>query len=165
MTHLRARRHLAALHDGTLSGPRAAAVGVHARGCARCRRILAEYEVMDDLLRSLPAPLLPAETSAAAEEGLWRVARLAQGSRGPWFERLPIHPLGAVTTAAALLLAVFLLTPPFEIETAEPFNAVVLASAAPPADHGVRPRKGWAPARVVPPPHSADSYLLPVAVR
>lgn len=163
MTHLRARRHLAAFHDGTLPAQTQARVAAHAESCPRCRRVMAEYAAMDGLLRSLPTPFLPAQDAAGSEGRLGLLARLAARGRGPWFERLPIHPLGAVTTAAALLLAVFLLTPPFEVESAEPFNAVVIASAAPPAGPSLRPRRNWSPARVVPPSTDSDSYLLPAA--
>lgn len=165
MIHLRARRQLAALHDGTLPAEHAVRVRAHAERCERCSRILADFRLMDGLLRSVPAPFLPADGSARAELRLGFLARLAARSRGPWFERLPIHPLGAVTTAVALLIAVFLLTPPFEVETAEPFNVVVVASARPTAGPALHPRKPWAPARVVPPSERSESYLLPVAVR
>jgi anti-sigma factor RsiW len=164
MRHLRARRHLASLHDGTLSEALDAEVRRHAADCPRCSRILAEYAAIDELLLGLPASLLPPTPSRAAEARLGLLARLARRRTGPWFERLPIHPLGAVTTAAALLLTVFLLTPPFVTESAEPFNAVVLAKAPPASDFGIRPGHGGGPARSGLPLEPSETYLLPVAV-
>ncbi|MCC6639939.1 MAG: zf-HC2 domain-containing protein [Deltaproteobacteria bacterium] len=164
MIHLRARSLLAALPDGTLPARLEARVRAHAAGCRRCQRILADYAALDGLLRSLPASLVPAAPSPASESALARLSRWASPPRGPWFERLPVHPIGAVATALALLLAVFLLTPPFEIETAEPFNAVVMASA-----HPLRPERPHRPALVVnavPRDHTGERIILiPVAMR
>ena len=64
MNHLRARRLLAGLPDGTLPPDTEARVRAHATACARCQRIVAEYDAMDRLLRSIPEDLLPAITSA-----------------------------------------------------------------------------------------------------
>jgi hypothetical protein len=138
-------------------------VQTHADGCARCRRILSQYAAMDRLLRSMPEGLVPAAASAAAETFLGFLAGRVGPARAPWFERLPIHPLGAVVTAAALLLGVFLLTPPFEIETAEPFNAAVLSRAQP--TRSERPRRRPPVTQPVLREHASENYLLPVAVR
>jgi anti-sigma factor RsiW len=161
--HPSARRHLAALHDGTLAEDTAAKVKAHAGGCARCRRLLAEYQAMDRLLRAMPEALVPPAASAAADTFLGFLAGRVGPARAPWFERLPIHPLGALATAAALLLAVFLLTPPFVIETAEPFNVAVLTRAHP--SRIERPRRGSPTTQPVLREHASESYLLPVAVR
>ncbi len=163
MNHLRARRLLAALPDETLPRGVAAQVRAHAAGCARCQQILADYDRIDRLLRSLPATLVPRVRSTPAERALGLLARLARPERGPWFERLPIHPIGAVATALALLLGVFLLTPPFEIETAEPFNVVVVASAQ--AGRPERPRRVAIPMDPALRDHTAESFLIPVAMR
>lgn len=162
MIHLRARRLLSALPDGTLPAATEASVRDHAAGCARCQRILADYEAMDRLLRSIPGNLVSASPEEA-ELSLGAVARWFGPRRIPWFERLPIHPIGAVVTAGALLLSVFLLTPAFETESAEPFNFVVMAAAPPPrAD---RPRRSGPSLQPTLREHSAESYLLPVAAR
>ncbi len=163
MNHLRARRLLAALPDGTLAPALEAEVRRHVSGCGRCQRQLDQYAAIDALLRSLPQRLIPPVPSSETDRSLDLLARWLGPVRKPWFARLPIHPLGAVVTAAALLLGVFLLTPPFEIETAEPFNVVVLASAPPPRlDH---PRKVVKKTQSVVPARFSDSYLIPVAVR
>jgi len=164
VTHLRARRLLAALPDGTLAPEVEAEVRAHAGSCRRCQRILAQYDAIDRLLRSLPVSLVPSLPTPEAETALARLARWAGPARRPWFERLPIHPIGAMATALALLLAVSLLTPPFETETAEPFNAVVVARAQPPRPE--RPRRPAATAEANPRDHTAERVILiPVAMR
>lgn len=164
MNHLRARRLLAALPDATLAPAAEAKVRAHAAGCARCQRILADYEALDRLLRATPAALVPPEPTAATERALDSLARRLGPARTPWLERLPIHPIGAVATAAALLLGVFLLTPPFEIETAEPFNVVVVSRAQP--ERPERPaRRAISPAQPVLREQPQSVFLLPVAVR
>jgi anti-sigma factor RsiW len=164
MIHLRARRHLSGLPDGALSPRLEARVRAHAASCRRCQEILAQYEAMDRVLRRVPGPLLPQQPDAMADDAL---GLLASWSRAPgaWFERLPVHPLGAVLTAAALLLAVFLAMPPFELETAEPFNAVVLAEA-PPARTRVRSLSEHAHIRNVPARQAPnETWLIPVAMK
>ncbi len=163
MNHLRARGLLAALPDGTLAPALEAELRRHVSGCARCQRQLDQYAAIDALLRALPRQLIPPEPSAETDQALGLVARWLGPVRKPWFVRLPIQPLGAVITAAALLLGVFLLTPPFEIESAEPFNVVVLASAPPP--HLESPRRVVRTTQTVVPARFSDSYLIPVAVR
>jgi anti-sigma factor RsiW len=163
MNHFRARRLLAALPDGTLPAQAQAKVSAHAAGCERCRRLLAEYESMNRLLRSLPAALVPPSPSPEAEGALDLLARWVGPARVPWFERLPIHPIGALATALALFLGVFLLTPPFEIQTAEPFNVVVVASAQP--GRPERPRRLAIPMDPAFRDHTAENFLIPVAMR
>jgi anti-sigma factor RsiW len=163
VNHLRARRLLSALPDGTLPPATEAELRTHAAACQRCQRILADYEAMDRFLRSFPERLVPPIASNEAEGALRLLARWAGPLRAPWFERVPIHPLGAVVTAAALLLGVFLLTPPFQIESAEPFNVVVMASAR--TVRVERPRRAQLLAQPTIREHPSESYLLPVAVR
>ena len=166
MNHLRARRLLATLPDGTLPAETDTEVRAHAASCKRCQRLLAQYETMDRLLRSMPSGLVPPEASAEAEGALGLLARWAGPARSPWFERLPLHPIGAVATAALLLAGVFLLTPPFETETAEPFNVVVVASAqSTQPTRSERLRRAGPATQAVLREHSSDNYLLPVAVR
>lgn len=165
MTHLRARRLLAGLPDGTLAPAVAAKVRAHAASCRACQRILAQHETLERLVRSLPASLLSRLPSPAADAALAQFARMASPRGGSWIERLPIHPVGAVATALALLLGVFLLTPPFEIETAEPFNAVVVARASRPA-RAEHPRRAAFVAEVMPRDHTAERVILiPIAMR
>ena len=162
MNHLRARRLLAALPDGGLPPATEIQVRSHSSGCSRCQRILAEYAAIDRLLGSFPEALVPAKPTPEAESALGLLARWAGPARAPWFERLPIHPLGALATAAAILLGVFLLTPSFEIETAEPFNAVVMASAR---SHVERARRNSPLTQPTLREHGSETYLLPVAMR
>ena len=161
MNHFRARRLLAAVPDGTLPAQAQAKVQAHAAGCERCRRLLAEYESMNRLLRSLPAALV--SPSAEAEGALDLLARWVGPPMVPWFERLPIHPIGALATALALFLGVFLLTPPFEIQTAEPFNVVVVASAQ--AGRPERPRRTAIPMDPALRDYIAENFLVPVSMR
>jgi hypothetical protein len=166
MNHLRARRLLATLPDRTLPPETDAQVRAHAAGCTRCQRLLAQYEAMDRLLQSMPAELVPPEASAEAEGALGLLARWAGPVRSPWFERFPLHPIGAVATAVLLFVGVFLLTPPFETKTAEPFNVVVVASAhSSLPGRAERLRRGGPATQPVIREHSSDNYLLPVAVR
>lgn len=165
MNHFRARRLLASLPDGTLEPAVETAVRAHAEGCAHCTRRLGEYEAMDDLLRSLPASLVPRADSHAADAAIAALARHAERRREPRWLRLPVHPIGAVATAAALLLGVFLLTPPFEFDTAEPFNAVVLASARRSSEAPVRPRRHSETSRPAAHQQTPESYFLPGAAR
>lgn len=104
MRHLRARRHLAALGDGTLPAPVEAAVRAHAERCRRCRRIRAELEACDTLLAQLPASLVPLEPSRTAASRLGALARWAPPPPPSGAERLGIPALGAVAAGAMLLL-------------------------------------------------------------
>lgn len=163
MRHLRARRLLAALPDGALAPVVEAQVREHAASCARCQRLLAEYAALDRVLRSLPRRLV--EPAPEAELVLRRLALAAPSPRGAWIERFPIHPVGAVATALALLAAVILLTPPFEMETAEPFNVVVVARATPPSPRVERQRRVSTPSEPAHREHTAESFLIPVVMR
>lgn len=165
MNHFRARRLLASLPDGTLEPAVEAVVRAHVKGCARCARRLAEYAAMEDLLRSLPASLVPRSESRAADVAIVALARHAERRREPRWLRLPVHPIGAVATAAALLLGVFLLTPPFEFETSEPFNAVVLASARSGFETPARSRRARHSSRPAAHQQTPESYLLPAVAR
>jgi len=165
MHHLRARRLLAGLPDGTLPPEVAERVQAHVARCRACRRILAQYEALDRVLRELPQPLCPAEPDPDSERALGLLARWGRLD-APWYERVPVHPLGAILTAALLLLAAFVAIPPFEIESAEPFNAVVLAEA-PPARTTVRAVGRAGPDRAAAPAHQSanETWLIPVAMK
>ncbi len=93
MIHPVARRLLPRLLDGDLPARRRAAVLRHLERCPRCRRVRAEYELSENLLRRLPAALLPREPTPEAEERLRALARWgATGQRplpGGWPARGP----------------------------------------------------------------------------
>lgn len=164
MNHLRARRLLARLPDGGLAPALEARVRSHAARCPRCQRILSQHEAVERLLRRMPRQLLPEEASCSADAALGLLARWAvPPSR--WWERIPVHSLGAVGTAIALLVSMFVLTPPFETTTAEPFNAVVIA-AVHARDEAHRPERRHRSHPAQPPSrHANETYLIPVAVR
>ena len=75
MIHTRASRHIPALLDGTLEPLIEASVWEHVARCRRCRKHLAELEVAEALLRTLPARWLPAEPAPAADARLRSLAR------------------------------------------------------------------------------------------
>jgi anti-sigma factor RsiW len=102
--HLRARRLLPALFDGTLPAPREAAVRAHAERCRRCRRVQAELEACEVLLGELPASLVPRDASPQAAARLGGLARWAPVPPPSLAERLGIPAVGAVAAGAMLAL-------------------------------------------------------------
>lgn len=130
MIHLRARRLLASLPDGTLSAPVEAAVRAHAEGCRRCRRARAELEAAESLLAELPASLVPLEPSRQAAARLGALARWAPEPPASLAERLGAPALGAV--AAGAMLALVLLGQTALVGGPPPGHEVTLAAMLPP---------------------------------
>lgn len=105
MRHASARRHLPELLDGTLPPAFEQAVREHAARCAGCRRRLAELELCDRLVASLPLAVVPlAIVPAAGEPRLERLARW--GAPPPHPPRSPLRAglesLAVVAAAAAV---------------------------------------------------------------
>jgi anti-sigma factor RsiW len=102
-----------ALFDGALDDRAAAAAQHHADNCEVCRRLLAELGSMRGAIRDeavyyrADRKLRARLGSALAAEGAPRVARLRPRSHPFWWGLLN----GALVTAAAAALAIFLLSP------------------------------------------------------
>ena len=106
MNHWKARLLLPSLLDETLSQRVEQRVRTHLAGCHGCRRVLAEMERAEGLLRGLPASLVPMQTTRASESRLAALARWAPIDSGP---RPAFHFMPALTTFAVASLLVFAL--------------------------------------------------------
>lgn len=104
MRHRSARHRLAQVLDGTLPPALEQTVRGHVRGCATCARHLAELELCDRLVASLPLAVVPRGLS---ERRLERLARW--GAPAPSLLRWPGLEGVAVAAAAAALVAVIAL--------------------------------------------------------
>ena len=76
--HWTARRLLTALPDGTLEPAREAKVLEHLDGCRRCQRRHAQIEMAEDLLRRMPASLVPLDPHPSTHARLSRLARWSE---------------------------------------------------------------------------------------
>jgi anti-sigma factor RsiW len=104
--HHSAQRRLAQLLDRTLPPALDQAVRGHAAGCGRCARRLAELELCERLVASLPLAVVPLATPHASERRLERLARW--GAPAPslrWWLGLE----GCAVAAAGVLVGVIAL--------------------------------------------------------
>ncbi len=104
MTHRTARRQLGALLDGELRAAEEAQVRAHLDVCKRCRRDVRELRAAEELLRLMPANLIPLGSSQEGEARLRGLARWAGAAA-----REPAHTswrqlAGGLAAAAALVL-------------------------------------------------------------
>ncbi|UCE84791.1 MAG: zf-HC2 domain-containing protein [Deltaproteobacteria bacterium] len=140
MNHWRARRHLAAVPDHTLSPDLEARVLAHTRNCASCRRVLHEHWASERLLQRIPASMIPLGIGADAAlrlAGLTRWAPEAAPVVGRW--RAPA--LGVVAVLVAVLLQLSLVLPVTPgIATAEPWIEVSTRAGEPATVGGMA---GW----------------------
>ncbi len=75
MMHLRARRLLPDLVDGTLDEATRVQVEMHVQGCARCRRLRREFTTADLLLAQMPVAFGPLDFDPTAYARLVRLNR------------------------------------------------------------------------------------------
>jgi anti-sigma factor RsiW len=135
--HWRAKHLLAALPDGTLPPATARAVRAHAAGCGRCERRLAEHARAEQLLRRIPASILPLERSPLTYPRLSGLARWSGEPDLPAPDRWRLPVLGFVGALAALSMIVAVGS--WSPVMAEPRSPVTLAyvpqdsAAVPPA--------------------------------
>ncbi len=109
MLHIRARRLLFSLPDGTLPPPLEERVWAHADHCRRCQARLRELDACEAMLRGLPANWLPTQPSRASEARLRGLARWKIGGFEPaWRERLALPALSALAAVAGLAVAIAL---------------------------------------------------------
>jgi len=126
--HPTARRLLPGLLDATLAPRTERAVRLHALGCRRCRRSLAELLEAEALLAMLPGSLVPMEPSAAADARLASLARWAAQPAPTLLERV-VPMVGACAAAAALALV--LSTPAWLPSVSTRSDPVTLAAVMP----------------------------------
>jgi anti-sigma factor RsiW len=86
--------------DGTLAGEDLARVTAHVPGCARCRAVVADFNVIRSRARTLDVHIPP--------PAVWAAVSAVVGDGRPWWRRLPLggpawRPLGA--SAFAIVLA------------------------------------------------------------
>jgi anti-sigma factor RsiW len=103
--HLRARRLLHALTDDTLAEDVELELRIHVASCMRCRRMLAEQQVAENLLRRIPPSIVPLETSPGAYVRLAALGRWTDEAdvRDPEGWRLSF--LGVATAGLLFCLA------------------------------------------------------------
>lgn len=107
MTHLAASLRLSAYLDGELPAPERRAVDAHLRGCATCRRDLAELTRVKSLLGALPEVDLPAEVLAGVRDRLAPVG--PAGVLAAWLRGAVRRP--AVVVAAAVVAVMLTVLP------------------------------------------------------
>ncbi len=104
MMHWKAARLLASLPDGTLDSDTEIDVRLHVASCARCRGMLRDLEMAEELLSRMPSSIVPLEWSPSSYR---RLASLSRWSPEPRLERerwrMPI--LSAVSAIAILTMA------------------------------------------------------------
>ena len=106
MNHRRAQRLLPALLDHGIPARREALVREHIERCARCANALAELEACEQLLRALPAALLPLKASEDDDRRLAALARWANVPPLAWPTRLGLQAVGAFAAAFLLLMVI-----------------------------------------------------------
>jgi len=91
------QERLSAWLDGELAPPEGELIAAHLKGCAGCRREVAQLRALDAALAELVAPVPPhlAEKVVARLQG-----RRGQGRRRPWWQSLAM--------AASLVLGIVL---------------------------------------------------------
>lgn len=104
MIHLKARRLLPQVLDGTLAAHLEGEVREHATNCRSCTRALAEFETCEALLAELPTSLVPLHAPAGLEDRLLSLSRWVVPPQPSWGERLTMSALGAFSAAALFLL-------------------------------------------------------------
>lgn len=107
MRHRRARRLLTAVFDGGLDPAMRRSLDLHVRGCATCRRLVDEHDMVEALVRLLPPALVPCEPSRSAQRRLWGLARWFADPAAAWRERFGLGAVGVgvAVTAAALWIS------------------------------------------------------------
>lgn len=146
---------LSALLDGELAPPREQELRGHLAGCAQCSARAAALREVDDALRALPAPPLPAGLEARLRARLHEERREAATSAGPPQRGSPRRrrrwvAWSAIGSAAAASLALYLVSgrdasPPREARAPGEAPSAELArreAPAVPAPRGTAERAG-----------------------
>lgn len=105
MMHFKASRLIASLPDETLSEAVELDVRVHVASCARCRRMLEEIELSEELMRGMPHAILPLEWSPGSYRRLTSLARWSSEPDLPDPVRWRLPMLSVVSAAAILTIA------------------------------------------------------------
>ena len=137
MMHWRASRLVASLPDNTLSERVAIEVKAHAMSCARCRQKMADQELAERLLSSMPANFAPLEWSPKSYR---RLASLARWSTEPDYHgpdrwRAPILSVAGALAIFTMALMMGRYSPtytptigPISMVSIQPDNAYVPTS-------------------------------------
>lgn len=106
MMHWKARRLLASLPDGTLPWEVEVEVRAHAASCARCRGAMRDMALAEELVRQIPAALVPLEWSPRSYSRLAALARWQEDPELPGAEGWRVPVMSLVSAFTILVLAI-----------------------------------------------------------